>query len=103
MPAAERLLHLSLAPSTRKNYESIRKSYESFCRCKPYSLYPASIISITDWIASLAKTVKAVTIKGYINALRSYHIERGLYDSSFADPHIELVIKGLKQYYRQGK
>ena len=66
--------------------------------------YPATVILITDWIATnLAKSLKAITIKGYINALRSYHTENGLTDTAFADPRIDLIIKGGKRVYGEGE
>jgi hypothetical protein len=41
-------------------------------------------------------------IKGYINALRSFHVECGWDDKVFSDPYIELVIWGAKRLYGEG-
>src|ERR1700721_1520695 len=68
-----------------------------------YTPYPASITSITDWVASLARTIKPISIKGYVSALRSLHVENGWDNSSFKDPRIDLVIKGAKRQYGEGK
>jgi hypothetical protein len=61
------------------------------------------VITITDWIASIVSSVKPVTAKGYVNALRSTHIENGWSDASFSDPRIDLVIRGAKRVYGEGK
>jgi hypothetical protein len=49
-----------------------------------------------------AKSVKATTIKGYVKALHSYHIENGLIDTAFKDPRIDLVIRGSKRVHGEG-
>jgi len=75
-----------------------------FCASRYSSPYPATVVTITDWIATnLAKSLKAITIKGYINALRSYHIENGFTDTAFTDPRIDLIIRGGKRVYGEGE
>ena len=104
MPSAERLLQSSLASATRKNYESIKKAYESFCTGRYQNPYPATTVTITDWIATnLAKSLKTATIKGYLNALRSHHIKNGLSVAAFTDARIDLVIRGGKRIYGEGE
>ena len=102
-PSAERLLQSSLAPATRKNYESIKRAHESFCIGRYQNPYPATTVTITDWIATnLTKSLKAASIKGYLNALRSYHVENGLSVAAFSDARIDLVIRGGKRIYGEG-
>lgn len=47
--------------------------------------------------------VKPITAKGYLNSLRSFHIENGLTTSIFNDPGIDLVIRGGKRVHGEGK
>jgi len=61
-------------------------------------------VTITDWIATdLAKSLKSATIKGYVNALRSHHIENGLTVAAFTDARIDLIIRGGKRIYGEGE
>jgi hypothetical protein len=47
--------------------------------------------------------VKPITVKGYLNSLRSFHIENGLTTSIFYDPRIDLVIWGGKRVHGERK
>ena len=101
-PAAIYLLDNALAPATRKNYDSARSSYESLCRHFGYTPFPASIKTITHWLAEVMRKAKPATAKGYLKALRSTHVEKGLATIVFNDPRIELVIRGGKGVYGEG-
>jgi hypothetical protein len=46
---------------------------------------------------------KPATAKGYIKALRSTHVERGLDTSVFNDPRTKLVLRGGKRVYGEGE
>jgi len=53
-----------------------------------------------DWIATnLMKSLRGLTIKGYINALHAHHIDNGWTDTAFTDARIDLVIRGGKREY----
>lgn len=103
MPEALRLLDNSLAPATRKNYDSARASYESLGHNHGYTVFPVSIKAITHWLANVMRKAKPATAKGYIKVLRSTHIERGLDTTVFNDPRIELVLRGGKRIYGEGE
>ena len=47
--------------------------------------------------------IKPNTAKGYLNSLRSFHVENGLTTSIFNDPRIDLVIRGGKRVHGEGK
>jgi hypothetical protein len=47
-------------------------------------------------------TVKPATAKGYLGALRSYHLESGLSTTALIDPRIDLIIRGGKRVYGEG-
>lgn len=66
-------------------------------------MYPASVRSITDWLASLLTKVKSTTAKSYIASLRSHHVENGIDGSAFCDPRIDLVIRGGEREYGIGQ
>src|SRR5579859_6258123 len=76
VPAALHLLENALAPATRKSYDSACSSYETHSHRYRYIVYPASVKSITHWLASLTTTVKPEMANGYLKALRSTHIEK---------------------------
>src|SRR5579859_4057321 len=101
-PAALHLLENALAPATRKNYDSACSSYETHSRRYGYVAYPASVKSITHWLASLTTTVKPETANGYLEALRSTHIEKGFPTNIFDDPLIKMCIRGAKRVYGEG-
>jgi len=54
-------------------------------------------------VTSLASTVKPITSKGYVSALRSFHIENGWNDSAFTDLRLDFLFKGAKRLYGEGK
>ena len=98
-PAANELLHNSLSPATHKAYESVWRSYESFCSRRYHPAFPATIVSVTGWLASLAPLIRPTTLKGYASILRSYHAHNGLHTGVFNDPRIDLIIKGARRLY----
>lgn len=70
-PEAIFLFDKSLAPATKKNYDSACSSYETFCRLHRYKPFPASVKSITHWLAKVMQKAKPATAKSYASALRS--------------------------------
>ena len=76
----QRYLSLSVADSTKQTYSTGGKSFIEFL-----SLYrPLHAQSLTtdedtliQYVANLAKSVKHCTIKGYLAAVRHFHIRRG--------------------------
>jgi integrase len=91
-----------LAPATRRNYESIRASYELHCTTHNYPQLPVTVKSLTHWLAEIMRKVKPTTAKAYLSALRSLHLQNNRDTSAFDDPRIELVIKGGKRVYGEG-
>jgi len=102
-PEVRFLLHNAIAPSTRRNYDSARQSYESLCTIQKYKPYPASIESITHWLAELMHKVKPATAKAYLNSIRSYHLENGISTAILNDPRIDLVLRGGKRVHGEGE
>ena len=47
-------------------------------------------------------TAKPATVKSYVIAIRSFHLENGFPITIFDDPRIDLVIRGGKRVYGEG-
>jgi len=96
------LLLQGLASSTRNSYASGQRKFLEFC-CQLGKIHPSgSPCSVDEWtlclfVTFLAKTVQYSTIKVYLSAVRSLHI-----DQDFPDPLIDClrlrrVLRGVKQ------
>ena len=91
-----------LAQSTRRSYETPRRSFIRFCtlsgrRHSSGSCLPATGRWLIEWITSLAGRVKVKTIKQYLSGLRSYHVDLGLPVVAFSDELLERVMRGIKR------
>lgn len=91
-----------LAQSTRRSYETPRRSFISFCtlsdrRHASGSCLPATRHWVIEWITSLAGRVKVKTMKQYLSGLRSNHVDLGLPVTAFQDERLERVIRGIKR------
>jgi hypothetical protein len=91
-----------LAPATRRNYESVQESYEQHCTIHNYHRFPASVKSLTHWLAEIMRKIKPATAKAYLTALQSLHLQNGYDTTGFNDPRIELILKGGKRIYGEG-
>lgn len=95
-----------LAQSTRRNYETPRRRFISYCALQGFrhqsgSCLPAKEQWLIEWIASLAGRVKVKTIKLYLCGLKSYHVDLGLPAIAFLDERLERVIRGIKREYAE--
>ena len=81
----------------RRNYDSSVESYKRFVIYHGYLTFPATITTITHWIADLVRTVKPETAKAYLNALRSHHLEHHFDTDIFHDQRIDLIIHDTKR------
>ena len=101
MSAASFLVRSNLSESTRNGYEDAVKNYEFFARSNGHPPpFPATVRSITAWLAHLVRSVKVDTANHYLTGVRNYHLENGL--PPIDDPIIRKVIKGAKKVYDQG-
>ena len=101
VPEVKLLIRNSLSESTRKAHAEVIANYEFFAKSNGYQPFPATLKSISHWIAHLVKSVKVNTVQGYLAAIRNFHLENGLPLSPFDDPIIEKLFKGGKRIYDQ--
>ena len=80
-----------------RNYESIQGSYELHCVVHNYRQFPASVKSLTHWLAEVMHKVKPATAKAYVSAVRSLHLHNNYDSSAFDDPRINLILEGGKK------
>ena len=54
---------------------------------------------LANWIAEEVQSNKVQTVKQYLSALRSKHIDKGLPVSVFSDPRITRILTGAQRTY----
>ncbi len=95
---ATKLLHLGLAPATRSNYVGPQRAYLRFARehgvAQPV---PASEDTLCMWVAWLNRSVQYATIRSYLYAVRSMHIELGLADPIERRLRLARVLTGVRR------
>ena len=98
----QHLLKNSLANNTQKTYSSAQKRFLKFCEEHDFlhpngSAVPASELTILRFIGSLSGFCQASTIRVYLSAVRSLHIQNGLEDPLVGCLRIPLVLRGLRR------
>lgn len=95
-----------LASSTRKTYSTGQKSYIDFVRLHPGLLdepgryLPATDRSIVEWVCSLGdRALQPKTIKSYLSAVRSLHVDEGLPFTACESETVRRVIRGIKRFH----
>jgi integrase len=90
--------------STRKTYSTGQRSFINFTRL--YSLYningdilPATQPAIMSWVASLGGKVQPKTIKAYLSAVRSLHVDADLPFTVCESPIVQRLIRGIKRFH----
>ena len=80
-----------LAPATRRLYEVGQRHYYTFCNMHQRRPVPATEMQLAEFVTYLADRVKVapVTIKTYMAAVRSLHVEQG-----FGDPFAGTTRRG---------
>lgn len=100
MADIRRYLNLSVADSTKRTYSTGEKSFIQFL-----SLYrplhaqslPTDEDTLIQYVAYLAKSVKHSTIKGYLAAIRHFHIRHGYQLNLRKFLRLHLVCRGIKR------
>ena len=89
-----------------KTYSSVQKRFVDFC--EKYGLLhangsplPAAELTIIRFIGSLSESCQASTIRVYLSAIRSLHVNCGLSDPLIGCLRIPLVVKGLRRIKSQ--
>ena len=94
-----RLLWWGLSAKTRSGYSTAVKSYRVHCALKGLAPFAATLTSLASWIAELStKRIQARTVKKYLTALRSAHVDMG-YDglAVFHHPQLQRMIAGIRR------
>ena len=78
----------ALAPATRHLYAAGQQHYTNFCRLHARPLGPATDTTLAEFVTYLADVVHLTptSIKTYLSAVRSLHIDRGWPDPLQAAP-----------------
>lgn len=63
--------------ATTSSYQSALKSYVEFCEAHALSLYPADPGSLSGWMVFSANFLKMSSLRKYVSAVRSAHLDRG--------------------------
>lgn len=96
----DRIIHNSVAPSTRKTYDTALASFKLFCNNQNLtSIFPASIETITLYIAHLSLGKKsASTIETYLSAIGFHHKLQG-----YKDPTNNFTVTKMKEGCKRRK
>ena len=95
-----------LAPTTRRNYNTPRSRFTTFCELSGYrhqngGCFPAKATWLIEWLCSLAGTVKVKTMKLYLTGIKSYQLDLGISCTAFSDPRLERTIQGIKRDHNE--
>ena len=89
------------ASSTKKAYSSHLRKYFEFCSklgCPPI---PASPNTIAMYSAYLARSLRATSIRGYLNIIRLLHLESGLPNPLSDNWYVHSTLKGIDRVLGQ--
>ncbi len=91
-----------LAPSTRRVYLSAQCLYISFCHQDGHvgangALLPADERSLMRFATSLSDNLRHSSIKVYLSAVRSLHIDQGLPDPLVNCLQLQRLLQGIKR------
>ena len=67
-----------VAPSTRRCYTSAIKSYVDFCAVRSVDPFPVDAVWLAAWCVWAAMAISVNSIKVYLAAIRSAHIDTGV-------------------------
>lgn len=87
----------ALAETTKATYRSSLKCYLNFCKRYDITAAPASLATLSRYIAYLATRIAANSIPRYLAAVRMLHLESGLENPLLGNWHIDTLLKGIKR------
>ena len=91
-----------LAPSTRRVYKSAQQRFIDFCRQdgrvnQDGSIPPATEETLMRFASLLADNLNHSSIKVYLSAVRSLHIDHGLPDPLVNCLRLQHLLRGIKR------
>ena len=92
-----------LAPSTRRVYRSAQRQFIDFCTLDGYvssngSLLPTSEQTLLRFCSHLADRLHHSSIKVYLSAIRSLHIDQGFPDPLVNCLQLQRLLRGIKRH-----
>ncbi|KAJ3534181.1 hypothetical protein NMY22_g7033 [Coprinellus aureogranulatus] len=93
-----------LASSTRKTYSTGQRRFIKYVQLHNLynpdgSILPASQHAVMCWVASMGVEVQPKTIKAYLTAVRSLHVDADLPFTACESPIVGRLIRGIKIYH----
>jgi hypothetical protein len=96
------LLWHGLSDGTRNSYRPAIKSWESYCDLHGVEKYPASLYHLGEWITQRIfgnaspgmSRIKPTTMRAYVSAIRSHHVDANHDISVFDNPIIKRILDG---------
>jgi hypothetical protein len=92
-------------PGTRRSHDTAVNKLVLWARRKGIvgPLAPVPTRLVEAWVASLAGSINGDTIKTYLTAIRSWHIDMGHNDDDISTESVQRVIRGIKRYHGNEK
>ena len=100
MSKARELLENRLAKSTRTTYNAAWAKYSRYTSMNGFQMLPVTHNVLANWIAFELESNKITTVKQYVSALRSKHIDKGLPITVFSELSITRIFTGAHRLYR---
>ena len=101
---ARALLFCGLAKSSRKNYNVGTRRWLQFCQNFGIpSPLPALEGDLCLFIAFLARSLKASTIRSYLSGVRSFHVDSGVPDPLEGKEMLHRALRGIKRLHGQAQ
>jgi hypothetical protein len=85
----------SFSESTKATYRSHRNAYLRFCIFYDLCPVPAAQMTLKTYVAFLARSIKPVSINGYLNIIRIMHLEVGLENPLEANFELSMIKRGV--------
>ena len=101
---AARLLRAGLAPTTRASYQTGVNAFHNYCDDKqiPYAQrLPALENVLINFVGHLAPHYAPGTLRAYLTAIRSWHIDMGYGDPLDGCLLLQRCMRGAKRLYSQ--
>ena len=83
--------------STKATYKSQLRAYLTFCVYYGYRPLPAFTITLSRYVAFLARSLSASSIPAYLNIVRILHLEHGLDDPTKNNFHLAITLRGIRR------
>jgi len=94
------LLHAGLSHPTRSTYATGVRAYQRFCDESGVPVgdrIPANEARLIEFVAWCSTTVAPPTIKVYLSAVRSWHVDNGYGDPTIGRLQLERVVRGAQR------